>query len=40
MSGEEARAGFGEEFYKTLLQKNFDLVDYFSRTNLDLCPFM
>jgi nitric oxide synthase oxygenase domain/subunit/hemoglobin-like flavoprotein len=32
---EEARAGFGEEFYKTLLVKNPDLMDYFSRTNLD-----
>jgi nitric oxide synthase oxygenase domain/subunit/hemoglobin-like flavoprotein len=36
---EEAKAGFSEEFYKTLLQKNPDLLDYFSSTNMDALSF-
>ena len=29
------RAGFGEVFYESLLEKNPDLMDYFSRSDLD-----
>ena len=36
---EDAKAGFGESFYKTLLEDNPELLDYFARTDMDALAF-